>query len=463
MALLFDTIAAVSTPPGKGGVAVIRMSGEQADRIGESLFSPKGNLTYRELKPRVQYYGYIVRCGEVIDDVLLVRYPAPKSYTGEDTVEISCHGGTLITRTVLEALLTEGARAAEPGEFTRRAFINGKLTLTETEAIGSLLDAHGSWQIKLSSEPSRRRLNERISAIRERLVRAMSSMYARIDYPDEDLGDYGDGELLSELAAVKDMLLSLKNTYRTGRAISEGITAAIVGKPNVGKSSFYNMLVGEDAAIVTSLAGTTRDVLEKSVSVGKVMLRLCDTAGIRHGENLDAVEQIGMNKSRKMMEKCELLFTIFDASRPFDDEDEAIIDSICKLNSTKIAVINKCDRECVFDKERLGSGFDRVLTLSTLNEAEAISAVTEALEELFTDGKIALGKEAVISSARQHAALSRSLDFLCAACDALELGISQDAVSSDVERSLGALGELDGRAVSEEIVQDIFSRFCVGK
>ena len=463
MALLFDTIAAVSTPPGKGGVAVIRMSGERADEIARKVFIPSGKLRYSDIAPRVQTYGFIEKEGERIDDVLLTRFPAPASYTGEDTVEISCHGGVLVTRCVLETLLSEGARCAEAGEFTRRAFINGKLTLTEAEAIGTLLDAEGVWQIKLSAEPARRRLNEKISEIRATLVRAMSSMYARIDYPDEDLGEYGKDELLDELCSAKDALSELKDTYRTGRAVAEGIQTAIVGKPNVGKSSLYNMLVGEDAAIVTSLAGTTRDVLERSVPLGKVILKLYDTAGIRSEENLDTVELIGIEKSRKTMEKCELLFTIFDISRPFSKDDEDILNDISKLNSTKVAIVNKCDREPLFDPAKLDGHFDAILCVSTLNETDAISKITSAVEELFTDGKIDISRDAVISSARQHAALLRSLDFLKTACDALSLGISEDAVSSDVERSIGALGELDGRAVGEEIVTDIFARFCVGK
>ncbi len=463
MAALFDTIAAVSTPPGKGGVAVIRMSGERADEIAASVFVPAGNFEYSSIEPRIQVYGFIEKSGERIDDVLLTRFPAPKSYTGENTVEISCHGGVLVTRTVLEALLSAGARCAEAGEFTRRAFIHGKLSLTEAEAIGTLLDAEGKWQMRLTSEPARRRLSQRISDIRSSLIQAMSSMYARIDYPDEDLGDFDDEELLRELTKAAGELSALKDTYRTGRAVTEGVRTAIIGKPNVGKSSLYNMLVGEDAAIVTSLAGTTRDVLEHTAPLGKVMLRLYDTAGIRDDKKLDTVERLGIEKSRKMIEKCELLFTIFDASRQFDEEDEAILRELSKSDAVKIGIINKCDKDMAFDKDKLEGHFDKVLSISTLDESRAIASLQDIVDELFTDGKIDISRDAVIYSARQHSALVRALEFLDAACDALTSGISQDAVSSDVERALGALGELDGRAVGEEIVEDIFSRFCVGK
>ena len=463
MALLFDTIAAVSTPPGKGGVDVIRMSGESADEIASRVFVPKGNVEYSEISPRMQVYGFIEKCGERIDDVLLTRFPAPKSYTGEDIVEISCHGGVLVTRTVLEALLSSGARYAEAGEFTKRAFIHGKLSLTEAEAIGTLLDAEGEWQIKLASEPSRRRLSEKISSMRTSLVRLMSSMYARIDYPDEDLGDFNDSELLSALMSVRSEMIALKDTYRTGRAVTSGISTAIIGKPNVGKSSLYNLLIGEDAAIVTSLAGTTRDVLERSAPLGKVMLRLYDTAGIRECKALDAVESIGIEKSRKMIEKCELLFTIFDATRPFDAEDETILREIKSSNATKIALINKCEEKIVFDEKRLVGHFDAILKISTFDECGTVCALSETVNARFTDGKLNISRDAVIYSARQHSSLELALEYLDAACDALKLGVSQDAVSSDVEKAIGALGELDGRAVGEEIVGDIFSRFCVGK
>ena len=465
----FNTVAAISTPPGKGGVAIIRMSGGEADAIAERVFICASGKPYSSIAPRIQTYGFICEpedeksgSRERIDDVLLTRFPSPNSYTGEDTVEIYCHGGILVTRCVLEALIRAGARAAEAGEFTRRAFISGKLSLTEAEAIGNLLDAGSRDQIRLSSEPSRRRLMERIGEIRKSLVGIMSSVYARIDYPDEDLGDYTDDELMDALCEVRDKLSSLASTYRTGRAISEGIRTVIAGKPNAGKSSLYNLLCGEDAAIVTDVAGTTRDVLERTVPLGKVMLRLCDTAGIRDGAELDKVEAIGIQKSRDLMAKCELLFAIFDNSREFDAEDEALISEISKLNCTKLALINKSDKERRLDSSRI-LGFSDVIEISTLCEADTIEALRRFAEEKFTDGTIRVGNDAVISSARQHGALTAALDSLSEAIRDLEAGFMQDAVSGHIERAIGSIGELDGRQVGEEIVADIFSKFCVGK
>ena len=257
-----NVIAAISTPPGKGGVAVIRISGDGAFEIAEKIFLPISNKKISDYPPRTQIYGYVIYNEEKIDDGMLTLFPAPRSYTGEDTVEISCHGGMLITRTVLEAVLSAGAVPAEAGEFTRRAFINGKLSLSEAEAIGTLLEASSYEQIKLSSSPARTKLNEAISSVRNGLISLMSSIYARIDYPDEDLGEFSDEESKNALIRIRSELDRLIATYRTGRAINEGISTVICGKPNVGKSTLYNLLIGEDAAIVTDIAGTTRDILE---------------------------------------------------------------------------------------------------------------------------------------------------------------------------------------------------------
>lgn len=459
-----DVIAAVSTPPGKGGVAVIRMSGEGAFEIGERVFLPLSKKKLTELPPRTAIYGNITEGSEVIDDGIATLFPAPRSYTGEDTVEISCHGGILVTRTVLEAVFRAGARPAEAGEFTRRAALSGKLTLTEAEAIGNLLEAHSREEIRLTSSPARERLLEKIGEIRALLVEIMSSIYARIDYPDEDLGDFNDKELLARLYNIKERIERLLATYKTGRAITEGISAVICGKPNVGKSSLYNLLAGEDAAIVTDIPGTTRDVLERCVPLGKILLHLSDTAGIRDGEKIDEVERIGIKRSRKKIENCELLFAIFDISAPFDEEDEELLSQINRSIATKIAILNKSDKPAKLDKSRLTGKFDKVIEISAKQgEEEAILLLADAVNLLFTDEKIKVGEDAVLSSARQHATLTRALDFTLLAIDSLKNGFPQDAASSDVERALGAISELDGRAVSEEVVADVFSKFCVGK
>ncbi|MBQ7387098.1 MAG: tRNA uridine-5-carboxymethylaminomethyl(34) synthesis GTPase MnmE [Clostridia bacterium] len=457
-----NTIAAISTPPGKGGVALIRVSGSDALAVAKRVFLPASKKYIDTFPPRTQIYGYITDDGERVDDVLLTYFPTPHSYTGEDTVEICCHGGIIVTRTVLETVLRAGARYAEAGEFTRRAFLNGRLSLTEAEAIASLLEAQSREQIRLASHTARGSLEREIGAIRSSLVELMSSMYARIDYPDEDLGDFDDAELRERITGIKRRADALLATYKTGRAVAEGIPAVICGKPNVGKSSLYNLLVGEDAAIVTDIEGTTRDVLMRSVPLGRVILNLADTAGIR-GESSDAVERIGIEKSREMMHKCELLFAIFDISREFDSEDASLLNEISRLDCAKIALLNKCDAARKLDEKAL-SGFDRVIRISTKSDPlECVKQLADAVNEMFTDEKINIGTDPIISSARQYAALSRACDHLLEAERGISSGLAQDAVSSDVERALGAISELDGRAVSEEITADIFSKFCVGK
>ena len=457
-----NTIAAISTPPGKGGVALIRISGEEALAVASKVFLPAYKKEISDYPARTQIYGYVVDGDERIDDVLLTYFPAPNSYTGEHTVEICTHGGIVVTRTVLETVLSAGARYAEAGEFTRRAFVNGKLSLTEAEAIASLLEAQSREQIKLASHTARTSLEREIDAIRTSLIELMSSMYARIDYPDEDLGDFDDDEVSEILEKISTRAISLLSTYKTGRAVSEGISTVICGKTNVGKSSLYNLIAGEDAAIVTDVEGTTRDVLSRRAPLGKVILNLADTAGIRD-EAVDVVERIGIERSRQMMEKCELLFAIFDISRNFDEQDAALLSEISKLNCTKIALLSKCDCEHVFDESQL-IGFDKIIHVSVVQEpVETLKKVAECVDEMFTDGKINIGNDPVISSARQYAALARACEHISEAKRGICAGLSQDAVSSDVERALGAISELDGRAVSEEITADIFSKFCVGK
>lgn len=464
MNAITDVIAAISTPPGKGGVAVIRICGEGAAKITDSLFRTVNGSPLSALPPRRQAYGFVYDDDGVLDDVMAVRFEAPHSYTGEETVEIYCHGGMLITRTVLERVLSCGARAAEAGEFTKRAFINGKLTLTDAELIGSLLEAKSREEISLASSTSRGRLNSKIEEIKTSLTELMSSIYARIDYPDEDLGDFDDSELLSRLEDVKVKLDTLISTYRTGRAISEGVSAVLCGKPNVGKSSIYNAILGEDAAIVTSVAGTTRDVLERSTALGRVAIRLKDTAGIRDYTE-DEIEKIGINRSVSSLCSAELILAVFDTSKPLDYEDECLCEKVRPLSAAKIAILNKADvsGELAADAFPYSNYFDAVIIGSAKNESELIAALSDAVNRLMTDERINARDTAIVSSARQHAELLRTREFVSLAAEGLRAGFSQDAVSSDIERALRAISGSDAREVSQGVVSDIFSKFCVGK
>lgn len=453
------TVAAISTPPGKGGVALIRMSGRDAIEIASRCFVLRSKTPLSELKSRHAAYGDVIFEGAPIDDAIITIFRAPHSYTGEDTVEICCHGGILLTETVLSALFAAGAVQAEAGEFTRRAMLCGRLSLTDAEAIGNLLEAKSRASIRLSSAVARTRLTRELDGLRQSLLDLISSLYAKIDYPEEDLSDMTGEQILSSLAEMLVRADALLSTYRTGRAVAEGIPTVLCGAPNVGKSALYNALCGEDLAIVTEHAGTTRDVLSSTVPLGRVMLRLYDTAGLR--DALDPVERIGVDRSRTKMEEAELLLAVFDASRPLSDEEKALLAELNQSAGCVVILLNKSDLGS-FPVPAEFADFSNILPISAKTGA-GLDALTALIERLFTDESIRLGEDAVIASARQYAALSRAREALSRAQEAFRMGLYADIASSELEVALSAFAELDGRTVSDEIISEIFRRFCVGK
>ncbi len=459
--MIGDTIAAVSTPYGKGGVALLRVSGPEALHICEKVFVPMNGEALLSVTPRMAIYGRIYSGeGEEIDQGLATFFRAPASFTGEDTVEITCHGGILLTETVLTALFAAGARPAEAGEFTRRAFLNGKLGLSSAEALGNMLEAETHEQLKLAHSGMQGRVEERTEALYREIARVLASIYVKIDYPDEDLADMSVEEIVEALSNCRRELARLVATYRTGHAVAEGIKTVICGRPNVGKSSLYNCILGRDAAIVTAYEGTTRDVLSDRASLGRVTLRLFDTAGL-HEAN-DPVEQIGVARAKSAVQEAELLLCVFDGSQSLCEEDEQVIALAKEHSGAKLAVLNKCDLPALAERAPLEAVFDTVLALSVETGA-GMEALSETVERLFTDGALDLGRDAVLCNARQHAAALSALQALDGALDALRAGMPQDLSLADAERAMAALSELDGRAVSEEIVSQIFSHFCVGK
>ena len=460
-----DIIAAISTPPGKGGVAIIRISGEGALSLTEKFFSPASGKKLSDYPPRTAVYGFVLgEGGFKVDDGMATLFKSGASYTGEETVEITSHGGTLVSSMVLECALRAGARLALAGEFTRRAFINGKITLSDAEAIGTLLDAKSREQVALFSEGARRKLNESFEDINGILKETLSSVYARIDYPDEDLGDFTDDEIKARLLTVKEKLLALIGSYKTGRAIKDGVKTVIVGKPNAGKSSLYNAILGEDAAIVTDVKGTTTDVLEREALMDRITLRLFDTAGLRDKESAGVIEKIGIEKTKSTLKEAELVLAVFDLSRPLDGDDEKIINALLALDAKIIAVLNKADDECEeFKKGKISEKFDTVAHFSSISPEKYIPALSEKINAAFTDGSIVCGDSAIISTARQHAVTTGALAFIDSAISALDLGQTADMISSDIERALRTLSEADGREVSEAVTSEIFSKFCVGK
>jgi len=464
--MLFDTIAAISTPLGKGGVAVIRVSGENAIKISSEVFEPlsKKFSSLADVESRYMCRGRIWRSFEgreriSIDDGMAVVFRAPASFTGEDVVEISCHGGILVTQGVLSALVEAGARVAEAGEFTRRAFVNGKMKLTEAEALGLLLEAETENQLLISRGGMRGILSDATEKLYLRLVDVMGSIWAKIDFPDEDLGELDSSEILNELSLIYNDISALAATYKTGRAVSEGIPTAICGHTNVGKSSIYNRIVGYDAAIVTDIEGTTRDILREKVSLGGVTLKISDTAGIRDTD--DAVESIGIERARAEISKCELIFAVFDVGSEISEEDKSFYSELVASNKKVIALYNKVD--IAHDQKRTPCGFFEKEIFVSAKTGEGFEELARTVGEMFIDGTLNLYNDAIVMDARQYGALKASSNNLERAIASLSSGIPLDLSASDVEAAMTSLGELDGREVGEDIVANIFSKFCVGK
>ncbi len=464
-----ETIAAVSTPWGRGGIAVIRISGASAVETAAGLFRPAGGKALCELEPGRTVYGAIFADGRQIDDGMCTVFRAPRSYTGEDTVEISCHGGILLTEKVLAAAFACGAVQAGPGEFTRRAFVNGKLSLSQAEAVGMLIDAENEEQLALAGSHERGVFRKKADELYERLKTVVTSVYANVDFPDEELAEMSEEELLDELDVLISELKTLSDSYRTAKAVCEGIRTVIAGKPNTGKSSLLNRLTGRERAIVTDIAGTTRDTIEESVTLGRVLLRLCDTAGIR--ETDDAVEKIGVGRALDELENAELVLAVFDRSRPADRDDEELIERLQKQNVPVIAVLNKSDLvPADADFTNAGAAFDEsavsfasaVIEISA-KTGDGAERLSEAVNRLFLDGTIDYDTQATVLNARQCASVRRALEAVRRAKTTLASGFSSDTAGFDLEEALSELGELDGRRVTEEIVDGIFHHFCVGK
>lgn len=455
--MLNKTVAAISTARGKGGVAIIRISGDDALDIALRVVRTKT----KKIEPRRCYYGEILRDGDIIDDGILTYFKAPHSFTGEDVCEICCHGGTYVTGAVLESVLSLGAELAGAGEFTKRAYINGKLTLSRAEAIGNVIDAKTDAQLRLSSSQARGALSSRIEIIREQMLSVIAHAYAVVDYPDEDIEDSTTQEISNALCAVISELESLKRSYRAGRAVCEGIKTAIIGKPNAGKSSLYNMLMHEDLAIVTDVAGTTRDIIEHTASLGGVTLNLADTAGIRQSD--DTVERIGIERARTKVEGSELLFCVFDQSTKETEEDEEIL-ALAK-DKCAIAIINKTDTSPAISQEFIQK-IKEICRETVYVSAKSLKGYRElekTVSDLYDLGAIDLSNDGIISNARQFSSVSLALDEALCAKEALDLGQTPDIVLFTLEKALADLDMIDAKGASEEIVNTIFSRFCVGK
>lgn len=471
--LINDTIAAISTPYGKGGIAVLRISGEDALNVADLVFKPENHKKFSSGEVGKYRYGSIVEPvaddvpdiqNRLIDKGMAVYFKAPHSFTGEDTVEISCHGGVLVTQRVYMALLRAGARAAVAGEFTKRAFINGKMKLNEAESLGSLLDAENDEQLTLALSGMRGLLSDETQKIYDSLCTVIASVYAKIDYPDEDLAELDDLQIIEILKQNIEKLEKIADTYRTGRALGEGVDTVICGRTNAGKSSVYNRIVGRDAAIVTDIEGTTRDVLKERTRIGKVAVNLFDTAGLR--ESGDPVEKIGIKRAVEAINTAELVFAVFDGTKVPSDEDFDIVRNFSGKGKICIALINKSDLSdsvginCIPDEEK--QIFEKIVCVSA-RTGEGFDILENAVEEIYINRELDTVREAVLINARQHAAVLSALEEINNSVKFIKEKYPLEICCSSIEDGMRALGELDGRKVSEDVVSKIFSSFCVGK
>ncbi len=452
-----DTIAAVSTPLAAGGIGVIRISGENAVETADRIFRATSGKALSCLKGYRAAHGKVYMNGQVIDEAVALVYRAPKSYTGEDTVEISCHGGVYVTKQVLRAVLEAGARPAEAGEFTKRAFLNGKMDLSEAEAVMALIGAQGEGGMRAALTALDGALSRKISELCAVLVSSAAHMSAWVDYPDDEIPELDFDFLHENLISVKKQLTVLLDKFDAGKAITTGVETAIIGKPNVGKSALMNMLSGFSRSIVTDIAGTTRDVVEETVRVGSVLLRLADTAGIRESD--DVVESIGVDLAKTKIERASLILAVFDGSSALDSSDREILD-LCKGRDV-IGIINKTD---------LPSKADTEYICSVLRNTVFISAEThEGEEELAVAIEKALGtdkvdtSQAMLATERQRKNALEAVSAIGEAIEAIEMGITMDAINVCIDNAIDALLSLTGEKAKESVVNEVFAQFCVGK
>lgn len=452
-----STIAAISTGLAAGGIGIVRISGEDAIKIADSIFSSVSGKKIADISGYSALYGKAVDGEDVLDTAVALLFRAPKSYTGEDVVEISCHGGIYVIKRVLRAALSAGAVPAEPGEFTKRAFLNGKMDLTGAESVMNIISARGEEAEKIALGILEGGLFKEIKKISDKLLYDMALLSAWVDYPYEEIEELSNENLGGDIRASMESLEKLINNYDTGRIIMEGVDTAIVGRPNVGKSTLMNLLSGTERSIVTDIAGTTRDIVEDTVTLGGIVLHLSDTAGVR--ETDDAVESIGVDRAIKRLENAQLVLAVFDASKPFSDDDRRLME-LC-IGKNAIGIINKTDLVKNYPTEELKENFRKLVFISAKTgegKDELENAVISVLgTENFDTSSAALINE------RQLECCKNALKDLKEAEKALNLGLTMDAVTVCLDSAVESLLVLTGEKATESVVNEIFAHFCVGK
>ena len=451
------TIAAISTAQGSGGIAVIRISGESAIEIADRVFVAVSGRKLSSLKGYTASFGHIYSGGEKLDEAVATVFRAPHSYTGEDVVELSCHGGVFIAAQVLRAVLDSGAKPAEAGEFTKRAFLNGKTDLTAAEAVISIIGAKSRTAARAALNIREGALRRRTDGVKELLLNTAAHLNAWADYPEEDIDEVDPTALLADFEKAQSELSSLLQSYDRGQAVMEGIDTVIAGRPNVGKSTIMNLLAGREKSIVTPIAGTTRDIIEETVVLGDVVLKISDTAGLRRTEN--EVERIGVDLARKRLKSCAMVLAVFDASVPLNQEDEELLQLASQVPF--IAVINKCDLEAAADLSVIEASAKHTVKLSAAN-GSGLDSLTQTVAEL-AGAQNFDPSEPILANERQRQSVLTAYDSLCDASKAITDGMTLDAVTVSLEDAVSALLELTGERTSDAVIDKVFHNFCVGK
>ncbi|MDR4950235.1 tRNA uridine-5-carboxymethylaminomethyl(34) synthesis GTPase MnmE [Neobacillus cucumis] len=459
----YDTIAAISTPMGEGAIAIVRLSGDEAIPIADKLFKGVGGKRLKEAASHTIHYGHLLdpKKGEVIEEVMVSVMKGPKTFTKEDVVEINCHGGIVSVNRVLQHVLKYGARLAEPGEFTKRAFLNGRIDLSQAEAVMDLIRAKTDRAMNVALGQMEGRLSNLIRRLRQEILEVLAHVEVNIDYPEyDDVEEMTHNLLLEKAHLVREEIQKLLQTSEQGKILREGLSTVIVGRPNVGKSSLLNSLVHENKAIVTDIPGTTRDVIEEYVNVRGVPLRLLDTAGIRETE--DIVERIGVERSRQVLKEADLILLVLNYSDQLTHEDENLFEVVKGMDV--IVIVNKTDLPQQIDMERVQElAKEHKLVTTSLLEDQGVDALEEAISSLFFAGALEAGDMTYVSNTRHIALLNQSLLTIEDAIEGVEMGVPIDIVQIDMTRTWELLGEIIGDSVHESLIDQLFSQFCLGK
>ncbi len=451
------TIAAISTGSAPGGIGVVRISGDNAVAVAASVFAPADGSDLNALGGYRAKYGNIVIDGEKADNAVALVFRAPKSYTGEDVAELSVHGGLLMVQKTLQAVLQAGAVPAAAGEFTKRAFLNGKMDLTQAESVAALIAAEGEQSLKASFHALQGALSRKINGVLEQLLDVSAVMAAWVDYPDEEIPELSEQELKATLQTCYQALGDLLNNYENGQTVTKGVVTAIAGRPNVGKSSLMNMLTGTDKSIVTHIEGTTRDIVEEDITLGGTVLHLRDTAGLRATQDL--VESIGVEKAQQAIDEAQLVLAVFDTSLPLSEEDRTLIET-CK-GRPAIAVLNKTDLATRLETDEIEAAFDKTVYISAKND-EGLDRLSDAVGDLLGIADFDTTAP-LLANARQKQNCQNAFDSIGEALSALEAGMTYDALNVMIDSAADELLSLTGRKATAEVVNNIFSKFCVGK